>query len=409
MDRTGEFGQAHFLVLQAEDNHSLPKNPFIVGKSIQEAAGEIERAHTEANRSRYVLKIRKVEQVKKLLAVTKLLDETPVKVAYHPTLNFTKCVVTCWEAIDMKESELMEYLAPQGVTQVYRMTKKKDGLVTPLPTLIVTVLGTVAPEHLKFGPLIVQTRPYIPDPMMCYNCWKIGHTKRRCTNKPVCGRCGREHPLDPGTECKQPEFCVRCEKTDHSSYKRSCKVYLDEKEILRLHVTKGISFDEARKTVKNGNTTYAGTTQQRIIRSNTETELAQKNREIENLKKQVEALTTKLNQLMSRESVTEADTESEIEDKSDKSHIQQPAVEEVIVINKKRSAKKHKRHLTIDNGQQPSKKGPKPERSPPATGTILKQPRNPASINGNPQQATEMEIDQQLSNIQLQATSTVSN
>lgn len=415
IDQNKEFGQAHFLVMQAENGHSLPKNPFIIGKSIQQAAGEIERGHTEANRTRYVLKVRKADQVKKLLAITKLLDDTPVTVNYHPTLNFSKCVVSCWEAIDMKEDELMECLGPQGVTHVYRMTSKKDGKITPLPTLIVTVLGTVAPEYLKFGPLVVKTRTYVPEPMMCYNCWQIGHTKRRCTKKPVCGKCGGDHPLDVNVHCKQPEFCVRCGKHDHPSFKRTCKIYQEEKEVQRLHAVKGLSFDEARKVVKDGNTTYAGAVQQRITRSDTENELikemAQKNREIENLKKQVEVLTKKLDSLMCCVSVTEVETESEVEEPKQKSEKQLTKDEDnAIVINKTRGSKKHKRHLTIDNAHQPSKKGPKGERSTLTTGVISKQPgETQTAFNGNPQQISAMEIDNALENNKLQTTSNVSS
>ena len=62
-----KFGQLNILQLEADDRAEL--NPFLVGKCLEACVGEIEAATTKNDVKRFVLQVRKPEQVRKLLAL----------------------------------------------------------------------------------------------------------------------------------------------------------------------------------------------------------------------------------------------------------------------------------------------------------------------------------------------------
>lgn len=78
-------GQLQILSLQAvEVDKKL--SPFVVGKSIEDLlVGEIEDTNTEANGTKYVLRVRDPRQATKLLNMKELFDHTAVTVVMHPT------------------------------------------------------------------------------------------------------------------------------------------------------------------------------------------------------------------------------------------------------------------------------------------------------------------------------------
>ena len=81
MDPTNKFGELTFLQLTGKDSTALPKNPFIIGKSVEACAGgPIESAKSEAQGTKYTLRVRDPIQVAKLLKMTKLFDKTDIEV-----------------------------------------------------------------------------------------------------------------------------------------------------------------------------------------------------------------------------------------------------------------------------------------------------------------------------------------
>ena len=172
MDPNGLHGKIEILQLKhADDKQKLPKNPFIIAKSIEQAVGKIESANTEARGEQYVLKVRQHNQFVKLQTLTKLIDDTPIKIIPHPTRNFTKCVVKSHDTKDMDEAIILKELEPQGVTHVRRITRFVDGKRINTPTLILTLAGTVLPSSVFFGLRRVEAKRYYPRPMLCFNCY----------------------------------------------------------------------------------------------------------------------------------------------------------------------------------------------------------------------------------------------
>lgn len=254
MDPTNEFGQLTFLQLTGKNDAPLPKNPFIIGTSVEKAAGgPIEGATTEAQGTRYTLKVRNPAQVEKLLSMTKLLDGTDIIVQAHPNLNISRCVISCFDLIHMEEDDILNGLLSQGVIKVQRITKKQNGERVNSPALILTFNKSTYPAHVRIGLLRTSTRPYYPNPLLCYGCFRFGHPRARCPGPQRCFNCSAEHQVE---ECGETAFCLNC-RGSHRPNSRECPVYKQEQQVIRIKVDNNLTYPEARKRVNNDRGSYA--------------------------------------------------------------------------------------------------------------------------------------------------------
>ncbi|XP_055605309.1 uncharacterized protein LOC129753517 [Uranotaenia lowii] len=252
MDPQNLYGRLYYLTLKAADGHKLPQNPFLIGRSVeQKAGGKIDGAFFEKKNEWYVLKCRSKELVRELAKLTCLSDGTPIVVGRHPSLNIRKCVVTCHEAEGMKEKELLDELSPQKVIDVRRITKKTPAGIVGTPTMILTISSTVIPEFIHFGFLRVRTRLYYPLPLLCRNCLRYGHTKKKCTSPLSCSKCNSsEHNSE---NCKNHPYCGKCEMEGHSPINRSCPTWLTETAAIKISTEQYIPIAVARKMIKPTN------------------------------------------------------------------------------------------------------------------------------------------------------------
>lgn len=266
LDIENRYGDVEFLLLQGVNDAPLPRKPFVISKSVELAAGgTIAGATSESRGTKYTLEVRSKVQVDKLLKLTKLIDDTPVEVIYHPTRNVCRCVATCWDVVDVDTAEIYENLRDQGVTNVRRITRRSLEGFTNTGTMILTMKGTVPPEYIKFGLLRVPTRPYYPAPMLCFRCFSYGHTKARCTGEEKCNNCSEIH--EKLADCNKPAYCCNC-KLNHPPISRECPVYCVEKEIIKIKIDEGLSYTEAKDAHKSRVTsskgTFASNVQQRL-------------------------------------------------------------------------------------------------------------------------------------------------
>lgn len=208
------------------------------------AGGPIEDGKSEAQGTRYTLKVRDPAQVAKLLKMTHLIDGTKVEVIAHPNLNVCRCVISCFELIHMDEAEILREMGGDGVIRVQRIMRLEGGKKVNTPALILTFCKTTFPGHIKVGLLHVPTRPYFPNPMLCYNCFSYGHTRTRCPGPQRCFNCsGNSHGEE---ECGEAPHCRNC-NDGHRPTNRQCPVYKQEIEVIKIKVRDNLSFPEARK------------------------------------------------------------------------------------------------------------------------------------------------------------------
>lgn len=255
LDLDGSHGKVFVLVMKAaEEGKVLPSNPFTLAKSIQSTVGTVTAAYRDKEKN-FVLKVRGEEKVKKLKRLTELIDGTKVVVTEHPRLNQCKVVVTCSSVDDLSDEELKaeETLQDQGVVDVKRF--RKNG--KPIPTMVLTIRGTVAPEAIYFGFDRCSTKPYAQAPLQCYKCFEYGHPKARCSApEEVCRNCSTTHPIQKDelgrTICQKPARCLHC-NGPHSPTSRTCEFYKQEEEIERIR-GEGKSPREARRIVEERRT-----------------------------------------------------------------------------------------------------------------------------------------------------------
>ena len=127
----------------------------------------------------------------KLLYRTDKLNDIPVKVTPHRTLNYSRCVIKCQELAGMDGEDIQKELKSQGVTKVERMKRWKDGRLIPADSYILTINGQEIPKEIKVGLLIRNTKVYIPNPKRWFNCQKYGHNKIFCKNGQKRAKCGQ--------------------------------------------------------------------------------------------------------------------------------------------------------------------------------------------------------------------------
>ncbi|XP_055611098.1 uncharacterized protein LOC129757812 [Uranotaenia lowii] len=255
MDPQNLHGRLYYLTLQGKAKE-LPKNPFLIGRSIENFAGKIEGAFYEKSRKWYVLKIRNKDQGRKLTTLSTLLDGTPIVIGRHPSLNQRKLVVICREADGMDDKLLLEELAPQKIIDVRRITKKTPAGIIGTSTLILTINSTIIPEFINFGLLRVRTRIYYSQPLLCRQCLQYGHPKSRCKNQLACKNCSETHE---SANCRVEPFCGNCKSLGHSPLDRKCPIWTAESAALKLSTDKNVPINEARRIVhtSSNSTSYA--------------------------------------------------------------------------------------------------------------------------------------------------------
>lgn len=352
-------GELSILVMvPALEQGTLPDNPWLVRKSIENSVGSIEDARPENRGARYVLKVRQVKQVQQLLNLRELTDGTKVKIDFHQTLNIRKCTVSCPYGLSMSDNELLEELRSQRVIEVKRFLrrdpKNRDNLL-PTPTCLISVQGTTLPEFFYFGYVRVKTRAYYPNPLQCGKCYRFGHTKRVCQEGAICPECSHEHEYKP--PCLAEAHCVNC-KGPHSARARECPIKMAESKIVRIKIDEDVSYPEARKR-------YEVRQQQSTVQHRLETPkgaellkmLELKDQEIANLRRLLEKLINEVAELKKERTAQPKNSTRTGSTQEAASHIEegnQPDGSQIIVTEVRQDSKTTKRRQTNYNPTSPN-------------------------------------------------------
>jgi len=236
-----------FVVLKGKDK-PIPKNPFLIAKSIQALIGEVKSVkHLRDNN--LLVECIKRQHSSTLLKLSSFAG-IAVSAFAHSSLNSSKGIVRDKERIlqGITEQEITEGLAGQGVTHVKRFVIKRDGNTIHTNTYLLTFSSSTLPSTIKAGFTIMQVDLFIPNPLRCYKCQKYGHGASNCTNRLLCHRCGDDTHV--GSDCENEPKCVNC-KGKHAASDKICPIWLRESKITRIKYEKNISFKEARQLVMN--------------------------------------------------------------------------------------------------------------------------------------------------------------
>ena len=126
---------------------------------------------------------------KMLLGLTQLAG-VPVKVSPHRSLNVSRGVIRSRDIAGCSVEEIVEELRPQGVTAAVIIHVRDGDSKRRINTVILTFASPQPPKHITAGYIRDPVDPYIPNPLVCFNCQKYDHSSRACKNSVACVKCG---------------------------------------------------------------------------------------------------------------------------------------------------------------------------------------------------------------------------
>ncbi|GFY31907.1 hypothetical protein TNCV_2620441 [Trichonephila clavipes] len=204
---------ARYFIMRTTETFSKV-SPFLIEKAISGSIGAVKTIRKMRSGDLFI----EVSSSQQASALTKLrhLATIDVTVVAHRSLNYSRGVITAADLLHVSTEEILENLQDQ--------------------------------KSVKAAYLNCPVRPYIPNPLRCFQCQRFGHSKLTCRGQATCARCAEVG--HDSADCKAREKCVNC-KGDHTSYSRSCPNWSLEKEITALKIKNKISYPEARRIVSS--------------------------------------------------------------------------------------------------------------------------------------------------------------
>ena len=141
-------------------------------------------------------------------------------------MNLSKGIINPILRSETKEN-ILEYRKPQGVTHVKRFTIRKNHEIVNTNTLLFTFNSVVTP---KIFYQIIPIELYVPNPLRCFECQKLGHHESNCPldEGSVCERYGTGNHDHLNSQCQNQAKCANCGE-NHMSRSSACDVWKKEK------------------------------------------------------------------------------------------------------------------------------------------------------------------------------------
>ncbi|GBM13225.1 hypothetical protein AVEN_259134-1 [Araneus ventricosus] len=170
---------------------------------------------------------------KALQGIAKTFLNNPVKITLNRTLNSSRGVISEPQLLHSPESEILEGLSSEGVIGVRRINITRGASFIATKHMVLTFNTTQLPSHIKAGYLRCKVRPYIPNPIRCYNCQRFGHSKAACRGKQTCSTCASVDHIASDCTSIEPR-CMNCDQP-HPADSKDCPQWKKEKQIQELH------------------------------------------------------------------------------------------------------------------------------------------------------------------------------
>ncbi|GBO41672.1 hypothetical protein AVEN_220152-1 [Araneus ventricosus] len=206
-----------------------------------------------------------------LITLTKLLD-TPISATVLWENITTKFLLT-----DIPTATSLEELASElacsndiVITHIRRFVKQNTQ--PEASPVLITILGTTLPEHIKMWFIHQGINLFIDRPRMCNICFSFFHATRTCTLNPACYQCGQIHT----SPCQGPIQCINW-KGNHSALDKNCPHYIKEIKVLEYKTRHHVTTGEARRILnQRPNTNLATIVKSNICNSDLENTLTTK-------------------------------------------------------------------------------------------------------------------------------------
>ena len=246
-----QVSQAKFITIKAV-NTEKPLNSynvFLIEKALESITIEKPEKITFTRDGNLLILTKSHAQTNRFLKATNLSSICPIKVDLHPTLNISKGVMHCSALTNLSEKEIIDGLSSQFVVECKKITKFVEGKQVNTPLHILSFNLHDIPSEISIAWEKCKVNPYIPTPMQCKNCHRIGHTKKHCNSEEKCLVCsGPEHE----TPCETVK-CINCNQ-HHRSNNKSCQTYIKRQNIIKYKTINKCSYRESVQAINQMST-----------------------------------------------------------------------------------------------------------------------------------------------------------
>lgn len=165
----------------------------------------------------------------------KRLAVLDIEVIPHEKLNFSKGVIRCYDLLHCTEQEIQEELESEGVIEAKKITKKENESETNTPSLS---------KRIKVAYLSIPVRTFVPSPVRCFKCQKLGHIAAKCNTEVEQCICGI--PKHEGACDERKTVCTNCQG-NHPANSKKCLKYLEQLAIQKLKTKEDITYTQSAK------------------------------------------------------------------------------------------------------------------------------------------------------------------
>ena len=224
-------------------------NPIAIERDLKNKAGSFADRVRKQNKNTLLVKVVNQHQGATVKEIKEIAGY-PVEIRPHNSLNQSKGTLYSETMSSCTIEELEEVLHPQGVTKIERMSRKFDGVLTPTHRYIITFDKPELPQSIKLSDWHYELiELYIPTPMQCVKCQKLGHTQKWCRREvAICARCSQEG--HQARTCINDPKCANCGGS-HKSMDRKCPLYIFKSEVLATQARVKCLYHEAESEVKD--------------------------------------------------------------------------------------------------------------------------------------------------------------
>lgn len=257
----GNANKGRFLILESVDKTKpiTSFNPFLIQKHLEAISTKTEAWPLKDGSLKLLTESKKITE--KML-LTKKLGEIEIVVKDHPFLNFCEGIAYSPELINLTELEITTELSRFNVVGTRRIMKRNQDKLDPTPLIVLKFDSQIVPSTIVAGFIRLKIRQYYPNPMRCNNCQAFGHTKNKCNNNIICGKCSLE---GEHTECTSFQ-CFNC-KGPHASFDRKCPKFIEESAIIKIKVDERVAQPEAVRRYNQRNRAFGNQTYANIVSS----------------------------------------------------------------------------------------------------------------------------------------------
>nr|XP_055046932.1 uncharacterized protein LOC129432503 [Misgurnus anguillicaudatus] len=233
------------VMVTFEKSSGKHMHPIGLSKAINKEVGVVSMAQC-LGQGRVLIIVKDVAQRNRLL---KLKDLNGEKISAREIgINSNVKGVIVGIPLDITMEEIKENVRGGKVINARRLFQNKEGQRQESLSILLTFEGKI-PEKVQLGYLSYTVREFIPKPLRCFKCQRIGHVAAVCRGKVRCSRCGDEHEYD---KCPENAVikCCNC-GGPHSAAYGGCKVQMEAREVQKYKVGNKVSYAEALKACRH--------------------------------------------------------------------------------------------------------------------------------------------------------------